>query len=234
MPIQIRLIQIGKTKMNIKGKDIKAVIFDLDGTLIDSNDVWKKVDEEFFAKRNRKIPEGYVEAISHVGLFEAALITINKFNIQGEPNAILEEWKNSAYQMYANEVKLKPYVKELLDKLKKEKIYIALATACNKDLYIPCLQNRKIYDYFDIIADVDDVKEGKSSAKIYQFISSKLNISPSNTVVVEDISIGLKSAYESGYLTIGIYDKSFSFDEENKKKYSYLYINSFQELLKLN
>lgn len=217
--------------MNIKGKDVKTIIFDLDGTLIDSNNVWKKVDEEFFAKRNRKVPEGYVKEISHVGLYEAALITINKFNIQGEPNAIIEEWKNSAYKMYAYEVKLKPYVKEFLDKLKKEKVFIALATACNKDLYIPCLKNRNIYDYFDIIADVDDVKEGKNSAKIYQFISTKLNLLPSQCAVVEDISVGLKSAYENGYFTIGVYDNFFDFDEENKRKYSSIYINSFKELL---
>ena len=59
--------------MLIASKEIKAVIFDLDGTLIDSSNIWSEIDKAFFAKRGMEIPPTYVDDIAHIGLKEAAI-----------------------------------------------------------------------------------------------------------------------------------------------------------------
>ena len=68
--------------MKIINKEIKGVIFDLDGTLLDSTFVWNEVDMKFFNRRNMEIPPTYVEDIAHIGLKEAAIYTKNKYNKQ--------------------------------------------------------------------------------------------------------------------------------------------------------
>ena len=67
--------------MKIGNKEIKGVIFDIDGTLIDSCDIWGEVDIRFFSKRNLEMPSDYQEAIGHIGLEKAAEYTINRFNL---------------------------------------------------------------------------------------------------------------------------------------------------------
>ena len=75
------------------------------------------------------------------------------------------------------------------------------------------------------------VNEGKSSVKLYNYVASKLNESPENIAVFEDISIGLKTAYENGYISVAVFDANAKKDDERKRQYSYLYVNSFDELL---
>ena len=65
--------------MKICDRKINAIIFDLDGTLLDSTGIWHNIDIEFFGKRGMEIPATFAEDISHVGLKEAAVLTVNKY-----------------------------------------------------------------------------------------------------------------------------------------------------------
>lgn len=218
--------------MEILNKEIKLVIFDLDGTLIDSNDVWKKNDESFFSKRNMEVPKDYTQRIAHIGLKEAAIFTKSEYGIKESVEEILKEWNDVVINQYSNHLSLKDNAYNFIKYLKENNVKIALATANTKSLYEPCLKRLKIYDYFDFMADVDNVKSGKSSVKIYDLVSSSLNVNPSNTLVIEDICTCLKTAYENGYITVAMFDKhNKEENNEQAKKYSYKFIYDFKELM---
>lgn len=217
--------------MKILNREIKAVIFDLDGTLLDSTNIWGKIDIEFFKVRNRTVPATYAQDIAHIGLSEAAKLTIEKYGIESTVEEILQEWRDLSLHQYLYEVKLKPHAYDLLLKLKKENIKMAVATANDRALYEPCLKRLGIYDFFVTIEDVEKVKAGKNSVKLYNHVSSILNEKPENTAVFEDIYIGLKTAYENNYLSIAVYDEHSKKDDDLKRKYSHLFIHDFNELL---
>ena len=212
------------------GLEFDAVIFDLDGTLIDSTDLWAKIDQKFFSSRGMEVPPHYSEQIAHIGLQEAAKFTKETYNIKDSVEDILNEWLNASKDFYYNEVALMPYALDYIKYLKKNKVKIALATANSKDIYEPCLKRLGVYDYFDLICDVDVVSSGKNTPKLYKKISSVLDVDPSKTIVLEDIYIGLKTALENGYYPIAFCKK------ENKlvKKYSKKQIYSYQELIDEN
>ena len=216
--------------MKICGRKINAVIFDLDGTLLDSSGIWGDIDKEFFAKRNMEIPSSYTDEIAHIGLDEAAILTSQKYCKNEKPEDILKEWKMASKKQYEEIIQLKPNVLKLLEVFKKNNIKLAVATANKKYLYEPCLKRLNVFDYFEFIADVDTVGEGKNSVKLYNYVADKLNEKPENIVIFEDIHIGLKTAYENGYLSIAVYD-NHSKDEQLKRKYSHLYINDFIEII---
>ena len=122
--------------MKIDNLEIKGVIFDIDGTLIDSCGIWGEVDIRFFSKRKMIMPKDYQKAIGHIGLEKAAEYTINRFNLNETKEDIIKEWKTGVLDLYANEVILKPHVKEFLELLKANNIPFCAATANDADCLI--------------------------------------------------------------------------------------------------
>ena len=167
--------------MKLLTRQINAIIFDLDGTLLDSSGIWGDIDKDFFHKRNMEIPPTYTDEIAHIGLNEAAVLTANKYCKGEDPEDILNEWREGSKKQYEEVVQLKPHVKELISLLKEKNIKLAVATANKRFLYEPCLKRLGIYEDFMIIADVDKVNAGKNSAKLYNYVALKLNEKPEPT-----------------------------------------------------
>ena len=147
--------------------DFKGAIFDLDGTLIDSMDVWEKIDLKFLQKRNITMPKDYIEIVNSMSFEEVAKYTIERFNLRETEEELIKEWNEMAVFEYSHNIKLKPNVKEYLEKLKINNIKIGLATSSPKKLYEPVLKNNGIYDYFNAFTSVEDVKKDKSYPDIY-------------------------------------------------------------------
>lgn len=217
--------------MKILNKEIHAVIFDMDGTLIDSTGIWHAIDEAFFARRNMTIPKGYAQKIVHLGLKQAAIFTKEAYGIEDEPDKIMAEWHDMSRQMYHHQVPLKEDVLTLLDLLKSRGVKMGIATANDAHLYLPCLKRLGIENYFDFVADVNLVKEGKQSGKIYLFLAEKLGFKPENVMVLEDMPTCIKTAHEHGFLTIAVADNASKDFVNEKRSNSDLYIDSFKELL---
>lgn len=217
--------------MQINGKNIKGIIFDLDGTLLDSCGVWKEIDEEFFKKRGMDVPPSYADAIAHLGLAKAAVYTKETYQLSETIEEIKEEWKEAAIYHYTNDIKVKAYVNQLLDYYKSKGIKLAVATANSKEFYEPCLKNNDIYNYFDYICDVNQFKGGKDKPDIYLKIADFFGLDSSEVAVFEDIPLALKTAKSAGFMTIGVYDR-YQKDHDEVRKYAEVYVNSFDELLK--
>ena len=218
--------------MKFLNKDIKLAIFDLDGTLIDSTGIWQEIDNHFFEKRNMKVPEDYAKKIAHIGLEECAKFTKYEYGIKESEKEIIEEWINESKEMYFNTIPLKSDVLELLDLLKKNNVHIALATANSQEIYEKCLIRLGIINYFEFVGDVNKVKEGKNSPKLYNTIANFFNVLPSSTLVFEDIAIGLKTAFKNDFISVGVYDEQSINQEQEKREYSYYYVESYKELIK--
>ena len=217
--------------MKILNSEIKAVIFDMDGTLIDSTGLWHEIDKKFFAKRNMELPKDYAQKIVHLGLKKAAALTKELYGIEESPEEIILEWRQMAIDMYQNDVQLKEGAIELLELFKKNGLTLSIATANDEELYMPCINRLGIGKYFDFIADVNSSKEGKNSSKIYLDLAKEMASKPENTLVLEDMPTCVKTVYDAGFVTVAVYDKASEKFDEDKKKNSHLFINNFQELI---
>ena len=217
--------------MKLLNHDIKAVIFDMDGTLIDSTGIWHEIDKAFFAKRNMELPSDYAQHIVHLGLTQAAVYTKETYHLKESIQDIMDEWHNMSIDMYRYHVELKPGALELLNLFKRNGIKMAIATANDDSLYQPCIDRLGIGEYFDEIADVNTTKEGKQSAKIYLDLANKLGSEPQNTLVLEDMPTCVKTAFKSGFITVAVYDHASKDYNEDKINDSHLFIKDFDELI---
>lgn len=219
--------------MKLLNKEIKAAIFDMDGTLINSTGIWHDIDKAFFAKRGMDIPPEYAQKIVHLGLSQAAKYTKKAYGFTESEEEIIKEWHDMSIDMYRFKVELKEGAIELLELLKQNNIKLAIATANDENLYRPCIERLGIGKYFDEIADVNNAKEGKNSAKIYLDLAKKLGSTPENTIVLEDMPTCVKTAHNSGFFTIAVYDNSSKDYDEQKKANSELFIDNFNDLINL-
>jgi len=211
--------------------DYKGVIFDLDGTLVDSMHIWKKIDIDFLAKRNIVVPDDYMEAISHLGAYDTALYTINRFNLSDTPEALIKEWIDMAIAMYST-VKLKDGVNEYMKFLKDNGIKIAIATATEPEIVDAAISKRGFADYIDCIVTIADVSKGKSHPDIYLKCASLLGINPGNCIVFEDILTAIKAAKSGGFKVVAMYDRVSTKNIEEIKKFSDGFIYDFKEMIK--
>ena len=205
----------------------KGAIFDLDGTILDSSRVWKKVDSDFFSEHNMSVPSDYVENISAMNIYDIARYTINRFNFNYTVNELVDKWNDMARIEYEENILIKPYVRDYLLKLKAEGVKLGIATALDDFLFIPCLKRNGIYDLFDDHRSLSTMKNGKDSPDIYLDVAKKLDVMPSECMVFEDIVKACKSAKSAGFYVVGVND----YNNEHIKEYCNQYIYSFKELI---
>ncbi|MFT5873790.1 MAG: HAD superfamily hydrolase (TIGR01509 family) [Clostridium sp.] len=210
--------------------NIKAAIFDLDGTLVDSMWVWGKIDEDYFKIRNMDLPKNLKSQIEHLSFNQTAAYFKSNFNIPDTIEEIINEWTDFAYVEYLNNVKLKPGVVEFLSLLKTLNIKIGLATSNSNSLLEAVLRANGIYHYFDSITLTDEVSRGKNFPDVYLLAAKKLGVKPEECIVFEDILPAVKGAKAAGMKVIGVYDDFSKEQREDIIIHADMYIIEYHEL----
>ena len=187
---------------------MRACIFDLDGTLIDSTHVWAHVDAEFFAKRGMVMPPDYPDAIVSMNYVGTAEYTIKRFGFQDSVEALKQEWIDMAIDAYANRVPLKPYALEYLSALKAQGIKLAVASSLTPVLREVVLCKHGIKELFDVICGTEEAGLDKTTPDIFLMAAQKLNTRPEDCVVFEDIPRAAQCAKDAGMVVYGIYDEA--------------------------
>lgn len=212
-------------------KTKKAVIFDLDGTLIDSMWVWKNIDIEYLASIGHELPDDLQKCIEGMSFYETALYFKNRFNIDDTPELIIECWNKMAFEKYSNEVTLKSGVIEFLDFLKNNKILIGIATSNSKTLAYEALKRKGIYEYFNVILTGDECGKGKPEPDVYINTANELGVNPSNCLVFEDLPAGIIAGNRAGMETVAIADDYSEYQTDKKKELANYYIKDYMEIM---
>lgn len=212
-------------------EDIKAVLFDLDGTLVDSMWMWKDIDIEFLGKYGIEFPGDLQSDIEGMSFSETAIYFKNRFNLQPTLEEIKEEWHQMAWHKYANEVPLKDGALDFLCYLKECGIKAGIATSNSRPLVDLLIDKLQIGDYFASIRTSCEVEKGKPSPEIYLLVAEDLGVRVEQCLVFEDVIHGIMAGKNAGMQVCAVYDEFTEEDTEAKKELADYYIKSFKELL---
>lgn len=212
-------------------ENIKAVIFDLDGTLVDSMGIWKQIDIEYLAKYNIALPDDLQSSIEGMSFTETANYFKERFQIPEEIHEIKATWNEMTYKKYKNEVPLKEGTREFLNLLKSRGIKMGIATSNSRELVEVVIKSLQIDSFFDAVHTSCEVEKGKPSPDIYLLVSEKLGVAPTECLVFEDVPQGIMAGKNAGMKVCAVDDEYSRALEEEKRKLADYFIESFQELL---
>lgn len=212
-------------------KDIKAVIFDLDGTLIDSMWIWKDIDIEYLRRFGIDFPEDLQAAIEGMSFSETAIYFKKRFGIKDSPEQIKSDWNSMAWDKYLNEIPVKEGVRELLEYLKDNGIPAGIATSNSRELVELIIKRHKLEGYFSVIRTSCEVPKGKPSPDIYLLVARDLNANPCECLVFEDVLQGVMAGRNAGMKVCAVYDKFSEHYTELKRSLADYYIESFTDIL---
>ncbi len=190
---------------------IKSVIFDLDGTLIDSMHSWEKADHRLLQKFNITPPPEISEKMKVFSVREAAEYFVS-LGVDMEPDEIIKYIETDVSEEYRTSIGLKPYVIELLDVLDKKKIPYCIATANYRKLTDMVLKRCGIYDRFRFIYTCAESGIKKDNPDFFPQVAAQLQTLHEETVVVDDSLHCIQSAVNSGFHTVAVYEETSSYE----------------------
>ncbi len=184
---------------------IKGIIFDMDGVIVDSHDVyyenWNSVFEKNFNVSISK--KDFAENLGHSAIHFTEVF-LNKNNVNADPEKVLKEIMEN-HDKLKHKVTLKSGAVETLTRLKKN-YKIALATGALKEMALDYLTRLNIKKYFDFVIAGDEVKRAKPEPEIFIKAACGLNFKPKECVVVEDAMLGIIAAKKANMYVISIQD----------------------------
>jgi len=183
----------------------QAVIFDLDGTLIDNNSYHRQTWEKYLEKIGKKISEEEFNANMNGRTNEDAIKYIFGKDISNEDSLKHTLEKESLYrEIYKPFIKPVPGLIDFLQILKNKNIPMAIATSGIQPNIDFMFENIPIKQYFDLVVNSSHIKKGKPDPEIYLKVASLLHVSPKNCLVFEDAAVGIKSAKAAGMKVIAV------------------------------
>ena len=185
------------------------LIFDLDGTILDSMRVWNQVDIDFLGRRGFEVTPEYTEAVTRYCVRDAADYTKKLFSLKESPEEIIQEWNDMAGEYYRERIQLKKGVEQYLRRAKEAGFDLAAATALDRKHAEPCLKRCGIFGLFDAVITLDDIgsRADKSDPAIYiRAMESAGGSDPSRVVVFEDVPMCIEGAASGGFKTCAVFD----------------------------
>ncbi len=186
---------------------IEAVIFDLDGLLIDSEVVSYQLFRDLIEPYGHSFTvEDYAQNFSGKMAVRNMEVMIERYQL---PISVQEglDFAVSQEQVYFKEgVKLKTGARELLDYLKQNDYKIVLASSSTRQRAVDALAQNNVNHYFDEMVFGAEVENGKPSPDIFLKASKKVNVSPENCLVLEDSEAGIQAAFSAHIPVICVLD----------------------------
>lgn len=209
---------------------MKAGIFDLDGTLIDSMWLWENLAHNYLLSIGIEPPKDLGESLKELTLEESTFYMKKRFKLKSTPCEIKRDIEKILADYYANRLQLKPYVLETLEEFKNRNIKMVIATATDDHLVSMALNRHGIKDYFEFIQTSDNVGLSKGQPEFFQIAINRLELDPRDIWVFEDALHCILSAKKCGLNVVAVRDESALSDLEEIKKISDIYIDDFSQL----
>jgi len=207
---------------------ISGAIFDLDGTLLDSMQIWETIAEDYLRSLGIEPHEDLNEKFKSMSLYQGACYYQTEYCVTASTDEIMEGINAMIEHSYLYEFPVKKGVPEFLELLKKKGVKMCVATATDRHLVEAALKRNGIDGYFMEIFTCNSVGHGKDEPDIYEAALRHLSTPKAETVVFEDLLFAVRTAKKAGFCVAAVYDRYENCQRELKSLADF-YIEDFMK-----
>ncbi len=210
---------------------ITTVLFDLDGTLVDSMWMWSVIDVEYLGGLGVSVPGNLHREIEGMSFSETAVYFKEAFHIPESLEEIKNVWVNMARDKYAHEVGFKPGALAFLKELRKRGLKTGICTSNDRKLAQTAVDALGMGPYIDCVMTACEVRAGKPSPDIYLAVASSLGAKPDSCLVFEDVPNGIQAGLNAGMRVCAMEDDHSRDQRDRVRSLAHYYIHSYQQIL---
>lgn len=189
--------------------DKRFVIFDMDGTLVDSMVYWENLATEFLESKGvQTISSEILERIKPMTMTESAALFIQEYALSGTAESVAAEMNAMMDEHYRKDIPLKPGVHAYLEALHNKGVVMCVASATAEDLMDACLTRLGVAQYFSFLLSCETVGAGKNRPDVYWESAKRLGAEPVEIAVYEDALYAAETAKSAGFYTVAVRDDS--------------------------
>ena len=214
-------------------RNFNGIIFDLDGTLLDSMSVWENVDRMFLEENGIVPPQGISDIVKKMTIEDSAMYFKTRFSLAHSCEYIINRIEEMVTYQYNHEIPLKAGAYETIKELQKHGFRMCVATATYNSLAYSALKRLGIYDCFEFIITCSDVGKGKDNPDVFLTAAERMDCSKEHTVVAEDSLHCIETAKNAGFFTVGVYDRVSDCDWEEICRISDRTVKNIKEIISI-
>ncbi len=213
-------------------EDIDAVIFDMDGTLIDSMWIWPDIDRVYLEKYHLTQPEDFHLAMEGMSYREVAQYFLDTFpTLARTREEVMDEWTQMAYERYMTQAPLKTGAYEFIQIMREMGKKIGIATSNGRRLVDDTLEALEITGLFDSVRTACEVASGKPAPDVYLLVARDIGVAPERCLVFEDVPMGILAGKNAGMRVCAVEDEFSRPQERKKRELADYYIQDYQDII---
>lgn len=206
---------------------IKFAIFDLDGTLLDSSEMWRTLGARYLTLLKKTPEEGLTDKLAEQTMLTAAQYFREYYGVPYSAEEIVRHLTRMIESYYTEEVRMKPGVPELLSALRSHCVYMSVATMSDEHLGMLALERLGVGDYFAGAVSCSNYG-AKTQPDVFLAAADLIYAIPEETIVFENSLYAVRTAKKAGFVTAGVADISEG-DPEGMRRTADFYAENLGE-----
>ena len=211
-------------------RDIRGAIFDVDGTLLDSMNIWDQAGARYLESLGKEPEQGLNKILFSLSLADGAAYLKKAYDLVQTEEEIHQGVLDVVDAFYRDEAQAKAGVRELLAALSAKGVAMTVATSSDKRQIRTALERLDLAKYFQELFTCGEVGGSKNEPEIFHRAAALMGTTPEDTCVVEDGLYAVRTANNAGYYTIGVYDASSHDDWQDLQKEADLALESLEDV----
>jgi HAD superfamily hydrolase (TIGR01509 family) len=195
------------------GDAVQAVVFDLDGVLVDSEEQWDEVRRGLATEASRPWPAGATRAMQGMSTAEWSAYLTDVVGVPGQPEDVAATVIERMAARYRSRLPLCPGAVEVVQRL-GSRWSLGLASSSPRRLIDAVLESAGLASWFRVSVSTEEVAAGKPSPAVYREVVRRLGVDPQRAIAIEDSSNGLRSAAAAGLGVLAVPHAAFPPSED--------------------